>query len=130
NGYYPIKQETLEEINENGTANQKKIIDYAVLTNGSKVQFKWPEEELAAISYDVFYDSLLAVAFGEDIDNLNPNYSGSNEKKKYFLNMVFMIMKTNLEDVIKRQRDISRVASRTIYSKVTDRQKRLNQHGH
>ena len=84
NGYYPIKQETLEEINENGTANQKKIIDYAVLTNGSKVQFKWPEEELAAISYDVFYDSLLAVAFGEDIDNLNPNYSGSNEEKEIF----------------------------------------------
>ena len=41
------------------------------------VQIKWPEPELAAISYNAFYQGLFSVVFGkENADYLNPNPSG------------------------------------------------------
>ena len=39
-----------------------------------KVQIKWPEQDLAAFSYNVFYQEFFSFAFGEnEIAQLNPN---------------------------------------------------------
>lgn len=39
-----------------------------------KVQVKWPEEDLASFSYNVFYQEFFSFAFGEEnFEDLNPN---------------------------------------------------------
>ncbi len=53
-----------------------------VETNGDQVdvQIKWPESELAAVSYNAFYQGLFSVVFGkENAEYLNPNPSGDLE---------------------------------------------------
>lgn len=50
-----------------------------VKQSGSKlsVQIKWPEPELAAVSYNSFYMGLFSVVYGqENVETLNPNGSG------------------------------------------------------
>ncbi|MCQ4636621.1 hypothetical protein NE619_07755 [Anaerovorax odorimutans] len=51
-----------------------KIMDHALAKQKSdgtyEVQIKWPENELAAMSYNFFYDSLLSLAFGKDAETL------------------------------------------------------------
>lgn len=37
------------------------------------IQLKWPEQKLAAFSYDIFYDDLLAFTFGKEAESANPN---------------------------------------------------------
>lgn len=38
-----------------------------------RVQFKWPEQDLAAFSYNVFYQDFFAVAYGDECDTMDPN---------------------------------------------------------
>lgn len=38
-----------------------------------RVQIKWPEQDLAAFSYDVFYNDFFSVAYGEECEQLEPN---------------------------------------------------------
>ena len=43
-----------------------------------RVQFKWPEQDLAAFSYNFFYQDLFSAAYGmEECDQLNPNRNTS-----------------------------------------------------
>lgn len=42
-------------------------------SNVVDVQVKWPEEELASLSYDIFYQDMLGTAFGEECAQMNPN---------------------------------------------------------
>lgn len=42
-----------------------------------RVQFKWPEQDLAAFSYNVFYQDFFSVAYGDECDNMNPNSNTS-----------------------------------------------------
>ena len=45
--------------------------------NNLSVQIKWPEPEIAAVSYNSFYCGLFSVVYGEEnAENLNPNGSG------------------------------------------------------
>ena len=45
-----------------------------------KVQIKWPEAEIAAVSYNSFYMGLFSVVYGkENVERLNPNPSGDLE---------------------------------------------------
>ena len=45
--------------------------------NNLSVQIKWPEPELAAVSYNSFYCGLFSVVYGQaNVENLNPNGSG------------------------------------------------------
>ena len=37
------------------------------------VQLKFPEEELAELSYDIFYQELLAIAYGDECADMNSN---------------------------------------------------------
>lgn len=53
-----------------------------VQTSGSqlKVQIKWPEPEISAVSYNSFYMGLFSVVYGqENAEYLNPNPSGDLE---------------------------------------------------
>lgn len=38
-----------------------------------RVQFKWPEQDLAAFSYNLFYQDFFAVAYGDECDTMDPN---------------------------------------------------------
>ena len=45
--------------------------------NNLSVQIKWPEPEIAAVSYNSFYCGLFSAVYGkENAENLNPNGSG------------------------------------------------------
>ena len=45
--------------------------------NNLSVQIKWPEAELAAVSYNSFYMGLFSVVYGqENVESLNPNGAG------------------------------------------------------
>ena len=54
----------------------------AAKSSGSKlsIQIKWPEAEVAAVSYNSFYMGLFSVVYGqENAEKLNPNPSGDLE---------------------------------------------------
>lgn len=38
-----------------------------------RVQFKWPEQDLAAFSYNLFYQDYFSVAYGDECDTMDPN---------------------------------------------------------
>lgn len=46
---------------------EKSVLDeYAYGPNDTQLQFKWPEPKLEALSYDLFYQDLLCVVFGDE----------------------------------------------------------------
>lgn len=45
--------------------------DYAYYPDSDTIQIKWPEQELAAISYDIFYQDFFSVVFGDEIPNIH-----------------------------------------------------------
>lgn len=48
-------------------ANNSALKDYVYsLGGGSHIQIKWPEEKLATMSYDIFYQDLLSVVFNSE----------------------------------------------------------------
>lgn len=50
-------------------AKKSALKDYIYsLGGGSHIQIKWPEEKLAAMSYDIFYQDLLSVVFKDSVD--------------------------------------------------------------
>lgn len=74
NGIFTMSQEELDRY----TAEHPKLAPYVYTTAGPdgalKVQLKWPEPELAALSYNVFYQDYWSFAFGEEeAEKLNPN---------------------------------------------------------
>ena len=80
NGLYPISEDELNRLCMNATPNQKRILDIANY-DGKNLRPKWPEEELATASYDAFYDCLMAISFGEDID---PTYQTEEGREQFF----------------------------------------------
>lgn len=76
NGIWTMTQEELE-----GYIAQYPWIDPYVSVKGSgnklNVQIKWPEPELAAVSYNSFYMGLFSSVYGkENVEALNPNGDG------------------------------------------------------
>ncbi len=41
------------------------------------VQFYWPEDDLASFMYDVFYQDILSIAYGEEVDQMDPSSKGN-----------------------------------------------------
>ncbi len=78
NGIYPMTEEELL-----GYIEQYPWIDKFVYATKAetadqlKVQIKWPEPEISAVSYNSFYMGLFSVVYGqENAEALNPNGSG------------------------------------------------------
>lgn len=76
NGIYTMTEEELQAY----IAKYPWIEPFlAVENSGSQldVQIKWPEPEIAAVSYNSFYKGLFSVVYGqENAEKLNPNGSG------------------------------------------------------
>lgn len=75
NGIFHVTEDELEKMEE-----QHPWIKPLLFVSGTSgnltAQIKWPEGELAAASYNAFYQSLYAAAFGEEnIARLNPKAS-------------------------------------------------------
>lgn len=76
NGIWTMTQDELESYIEKYPWIDRFV---SVKTSGNKlsVQIKWPEPELAAVSYNSFYMGLFSSVYGEDnVNTLNPNGSG------------------------------------------------------
>ena len=76
NGIYTMTAEQLDQYVERYPWIDRFLY---VQKSGSKlsVQIKWPEPEIAAVSYNSFYMGLFSVVYGqENVENLNPNGSG------------------------------------------------------
>ncbi len=73
NSQYETTAEELDSL----IAQYPEWDDYIYVTdqkNGKlEVQLKFPEQEMAALSYNVFYQELFAVAFGDECTQMNPN---------------------------------------------------------
>lgn len=74
NGIFTMSQEALDQY----TAEHPELAPYVYTTAGPdgalNVQLKWPEPELAVLSYNVFYQDYWSFAFGEEeAAKLNPN---------------------------------------------------------
>lgn len=71
NGLFDVTKEWLDKAEK--TALNDYIYVLGKYSSGDyQIQFKWPDEKLAAFSYDAFYQDLLTVVFGdEEVNNHN-----------------------------------------------------------
>lgn len=71
NGLFSVTKDWLDKAEK--TALNDYIYVLGQYASGNyQIQFKWPDEKLAAFSYDAFYQDLLTVVFGdEEVDNQN-----------------------------------------------------------
>lgn len=61
NGLFPATRQNLEKLSG--------VLDKNAYVTNNVIQFKWPDKRLAALSYDLFYQDLLSVVFGnEEVD--------------------------------------------------------------
>ena len=76
-GNNSIRKMTVEELEEQMELHPEMAPYVVYQENGDgtlDVQFKWPEPELGAMSYNVFYQDYWSFAFGEaEWEQLNPN---------------------------------------------------------
>ncbi|WP_292919817.1 LPXTG cell wall anchor domain-containing protein, partial [Oscillibacter sp. CAG:155] len=68
-----VSWETLETLKQ----EHPEMVPYLHITDeteeGCDVQFRWPEQDLAAFSYNIFYQDFFSVAFGSETADMNPN---------------------------------------------------------
>lgn len=80
NHQYTVSADKLNELKENHNDFFEKGAIVKENADGTyMLQFKWPETDLAAASYDLFYNELLSFAFGDDFVKLF-------EEEDYFKN--------------------------------------------
>ncbi len=70
---YDVTKEQLDKL----AAEHPELDDYIYAENKGngklEIQLKFPEQEMAALSYNVFYQELFAAAFGEECAQMDPN---------------------------------------------------------
>ncbi len=75
NGIFELTHEKLAQYK----AEHPEMVPYLHITddNGETcdVQFYWPEESLAAVSYNIFYQEFFSAAFGDEVSQMNPNWN-------------------------------------------------------
>ena len=77
NGIFTVTEEKLASLK---TAHPELVPYVYQKDNGDgtyDIQLKWPEPELAARSYNVFYQDYWSFAFGEEVEQLDPNKNTS-----------------------------------------------------
>ena len=80
NGIYSMSEDELKRIISLYPAVDRFIYATPNRYGGLNVQIKWPEEELAVLSYNTFYQNLFSIVYGEqNVRYLKPTESGDLE---------------------------------------------------
>ena len=68
-----VSWETLDALKQ----EHPEMVPYLHITDeteeGCDVQFRWPEQDLAAFAYNIFYQDFFSVGFGSETADMNPN---------------------------------------------------------